>query len=150
MLHFESIWRSFVWLLIGVIFGLASILLILGSSFIFAKPLDINCVIDNNVIVFLCIALMSAAGADFLLTGNYHPGWRFAAFFGLPIPLLLLAYFLFSPNNINTPDANILIKIVWGYVILSFFYCIGLKSLLIYRERLNHKKAEYHKNLNLN
>lgn len=93
---------------------------------------------------------MSGAGADFLLTGNYHPGWRFGAFFGFLLPLLLLAYFLFSPNNKSAPDSHILAKIVWGYIVVAFFYCTGLKSLLIYRERLNHKKAEYHKNLNLN
>jgi hypothetical protein len=145
MIYFQSIWRSIVWLIIGALFGLASVLLILGSSMLFVGHLEIHSLIDSNIIVFLCIALMGGAGADFLLTGNYHAGWRVATFTFLFL-LLMTACYIFSPNNKEPPTKNALFWIVWGYVIVAILYCIGLKSLLIYRERLNHLGSQRHNN----
>lgn len=152
MLSFESVIRSVAWLIIGIIFGLASVIMVLASSIIFPhhkEILEISKMIDENVKVFLCIALMSAAAADFLLTGSYHAGWKICAFL-FSIIALLFAYFLFNPNNTAAPDKQILDKIVTIYICLTIPFCVGLKSLLIYREKLNHKKVKFTTHLSNN
>lgn len=143
MIYVQSIWRSLAWLAIGVFFGLVSIMFILASSVLFDKSMNTSDLFDCNVIVFLCIALMSGAAADFLLTGNYHVGWRATAF-AFTIVASLFAWVLFGPNNKVPPSVNVKDAVSETYGLATLIYCVGLKALLIYRERLNHEKAKFH------
>jgi hypothetical protein len=142
MIVFKSFLCSLLWLVFGVIFGLASILLIFASSAIFDNPLSLGNIIDANIVVFLCIALMSGAGTDFLISANYNI-WNRLFMFAIVVVFLALAYFLLSPNNRKAPSEKILHLFEIGYSIVAFGYCVTLKSLLIYRERLNHNKAQH-------
>ena len=91
--------------------------------------------------MFLCVALMSGAGADYLLSGSYHLGYRIAAF-SLTVIALLIVFFLFNPNNANPPDENIITNFAWGYSIFTFAYCILIKADIFLKEP-KHNKIRY-------
>jgi len=142
-MKWQSFFCSIGWLSSGAVFGYASILMVLASSAIFKEPVDLGKVIDSNFIVFLCIALMSGAGTDFLISGHFmHLAWRIVWLL-VVIILLLIAYFLFNPNNLYKLDKEPLVYVEIGYIIITICYCLTLKSLLIYRERVNHIKAQH-------
>lgn len=76
MLGFKSFGKAFIWLVLGCFFGLSSLLLIFASSAIFTHPIITGNIIDGNIVMYLCIALMSGAGADYSLSSSFHFGWR--------------------------------------------------------------------------
>jgi len=139
-LHFQSILRSFFWFTIGSIFGLGAIGLVLASSFLFANKLNFGDLGDPKIVIFLFVGLMGGAGTDFLLTGNYPRALR-GLLFCLVLIGLLIAWILLNPNNKIPPRGTVVFGAMWSYGIVSFIYCMILKSLLIYRERLNHTRA---------
>lgn len=141
MLHFESIWRAFAWLLLSALFGLASLLLILAASAIFSYHVNEK-LIDDNAIMFLCIALMSGAGIDFLLSCNHHFGLRLSAFLFV-ILAAAIAFFILSPNNANKPHEDTLNTFAGAYGVVTAAFCIILKTLIIYRERLSKEKLKF-------
>ncbi|HWB26666.1 MAG TPA: hypothetical protein VG738_14375 [Chitinophagaceae bacterium] len=140
MLRVLSIGRALLWLFFGTIFGLASLLLVFASAAIFTHHIN-GKIIDDYVIVFLCIALMSGAGSDYLLSVNHHMGWRSFAF-SLIIIALVISFYLFNPNNRITADAGILNGFTYGYVGFTSIYCIGLKGVIFYQESVNKHNSK--------
>lgn len=142
MLSFQAIWRAVIWLLIGIVFGLSSLLLIFASSAIFTHPISTSNLFDANIIMFLCVSLMSGAGGDFLLSKISNPGTRIAVFFPSVVALLIVC-FLFSPNNSSAPEKYVVKGFALGYGIATFIYCVSLKTIIFYRERLTDRKLNF-------
>jgi hypothetical protein len=139
MLYVKSILRALGWLIIGIAFGLSSLLLIFASKAIFSVPIDTGKLIDENIIMFLCVALMSGAGADFLFSEISTLGWRLFAFC-LNIIALLILGILFNPNNTYSAKPSLLEGFAITYGIVAFCYCMLLKTIVFYRERLTNSK----------
>lgn len=142
MLHIKSLIKAISWLFIGIFFGLASFVLIFASSVIFGHPITLGKIVDNNIIMFLCVALMSGAGSDFSLSDNYHWGVRIAVFFTVVIALLIVCV-VFNPSNNAVPDRDIVKDLATGYAIFTIIYCVGLKGILFYKEAISHKKLKF-------
>lgn len=140
---FSSFFRAFIWLIIGVVFGLASIILILASSSMFVQhgtSREVANAIDAEVIIFLCIALMSGAGADFLLSVKF--GWGVRGFiFSIVVIFLFLAFFLLNP--VNEPQKSVVNSFSVGYSIIAFVYCVSIKTVIFYEEILSKKRLRF-------
>ena len=91
MIFFESFVKAIGWLIIGTLAGLASIGLILASSAIFSIKFSGN-IITGDIIMFLCVGLMSGAGADYLFCSHFHKGYRIASLFLLIIAVLIIYF----------------------------------------------------------
>src|SRR5690349_10440496 len=125
-----SLFRAFLWIVIGVGFGLASIFLVLASSSMFVQhgvQIKPTVGIDSEVIIFLCLALMSGAGADFVLTPSNHH-WAVKGLLMLTVfTLLFVAFWLLSPNS--EPKENVVNSFTLGYCVACFFYCLFIKAI---------------------
>lgn len=131
-MYLKAIFKSIAWLIIGVFAGLSSLVILFASSAIFSRPIN-GRIIDDSIIVYLCIALMSGAAADFLLCGHYEI-WPRLFVFSLVIILILVIWLVFNPNNANPPTPQAIKSVVDWYIMITIGYCVGLKTVIFYKE----------------
>ncbi len=144
MLSFNCFLRSLAWLTIGIVFGLISLFLILFTSVVFGNHNNDHKIAElasSEAIVFLSLALMSGAGADFLLSEISTTSHRILAMVFVVI-LLLIGIIIFSPNNSFAAKETVKLWIEWIYCIFGSIYCVSIKTIIFYRERLNNRKLE--------
>ena len=140
MLYFQAIWRALTWLIIGIVFGLASVGFVLLTSTIFSQTEKIEKLIDPNIIIFLCLALMGGAGADFLLSKISTVYCRLF-YFAVIVVFFVLGCVVFNASL--KPKQDILEYIEYGYIAVTVSYCMIIKSIIFYQERLAHKKLNF-------
>jgi uncharacterized membrane protein YfcA len=137
MLHCRSILKALLWLIIGIFSGLASLFLVLVTSAVFTYR-STGVKIDKGVIMWLCVALMSAAGGDYLLS-EIPNLWKRVSFFLFCVIALLIVYFLLTPNTNSPVKPDTLNAVTNIYIGVTIIYCMALKTKLYYREILNKR-----------
>lgn len=138
----QSFLKATLWLVLGVFFGFASVLLILTSSKIFEGRLNVSDVadlVDPEFIVFLCVALMAGAGADYILSVNFIRSKRVNVLC-LIIIATGTAWFIFNPKTKATDSFLYWTSI--GFSVVAIIFCLWVKTILFYKEEVAHKKLK--------
>ena len=148
MLKVSCIGRAVAWLAIGTFFGLASAVLIFWASVIFGHNfVDTHHVSTKEGVIFLSLALMSGAGADLLFSEIGHWGVRVALMFFVGF-VLGIVYLMFSPNNTYRVNDVVINYAAWGIGTLTVIYCLSIKTVIFYKERVTNKELRKHTNKN--
>ena len=137
-----SFLRATVWLLFGVVFGFASILLIFASSAIFENkgtPVDIPHLVDPEFIIFLCVALMAGAGADYMLSVNFAKSKRLNV---LLFILLITSASWFVLNPILSASEVVLLWFTTIVAVVTIVFCLWAKTVIFYKEEDAHKRLK--------
>lgn len=139
MLHFLSFMRAIGWIVIGTVFGLASICIFVFASTFFNQDFhDPHNISNSEAVIFLCLALKSGAGADFLFSEISTWVGRILAMVFVVIALFFVG-FIFNPNNLYEPSEETITMIAIIYSMVTIIYCVALKWVIFYRERITNK-----------
>lgn len=141
MLHIQAIVKSVCWLIIGILFGLAGVILVLASAKFYSVSPDWEQV-DENIVIFMCIALMGGAGSDFLLS-KIHTFWCRLCLFIFAVLSFFIAFYIYNPNVKYKPAHDIMYNFEIGYIVVTCIYCMVLKSIIFFHEALSHKKLKF-------
>jgi hypothetical protein len=142
MTRLYPFFRATLWLILGIVFGLASILLILASSKIFEgglNPKEISQLIDPEFIVFLCVALIAGSGADYILSVNFNKSKRLNVLY-LIIIITGTAWFIFNPK-VKATDLFLYWSSI-GFSIIATIFCLCVKTVLFSKEESAHRKLK--------
>ncbi|MBV9961791.1 MAG: hypothetical protein JO072_06045 [Parafilimonas sp.] len=142
-LYLTASLKAFIWLVVSAGFGLASIAIYVFSAKIFSTTQTES--INDFVIIFLCLALTAGAGIDFVISSRSMSFGGRMALFSWNVITLLVAYILFTPNNINKPNGTVLDISTMIFSFITLGYCLGCKGNLFYEEdviKYENKRSE--------
>jgi hypothetical protein len=133
--------KSFLWILIGTIFGFSAFFLIFASKILYGQKIDIHQLLNYEFIVYLCVALMAGAAADWANLPDRHWGSRICPMMFCVI-LLFLLYTVFNPAAPHPKEA-ILKYITTFYVTVCVVFCMLIKANIFYEECEHIKPAKF-------
>jgi len=128
---FYVILKSFIWILIGIFFGISTFVLVFASKYLYGQPFDFNKYLSYEYIMYLCVALMAGAAADY---GNYPRGWKRIIPLFFCSMLLLILYIVFNPQIPQHPRESVVKIMAIVYSGVAFVFCMIIKSTIFLEE----------------
>lgn len=137
--HFEYYIKSFKWLLGNAVIGLSPLLFMLAIKIISERNIcdeEIEHLISDGVILFVCCAIMGSILIDFILGGHkLSSGVKILVVY---LPLLILAFLLLDyflmTQRMTTNTFHLSTPVSKFVILFSFVYCIFSKTVLYMKE----------------
>ncbi|NET34617.1 MAG: hypothetical protein F6K19_21750 [Cyanothece sp. SIO1E1] len=136
------IWKSFLkalfWLLINWFFGLFTLIVsIFFQSFIPNVAVTMEKVIEEGVLLFFCVAISAAAMVDYIFVKPKFPKYIEFGFYACPFVCLVFSSLVFSQlffHQNQSYNLDKLITVQTIIIVLTVFYCLGLKTIIFVSE----------------
>jgi hypothetical protein len=138
--------KTFLWVVGNTIFGLAPLLFMCFVRLISGNKIgnsEIDSLIHEGAIPFLCCAIMGAIAVEFLLSGYLFRSVQIFAIYLYPLFILSIISidYLFISLRIVTPQTfNLSSETSIFVIILSFGYCLFAKTKLYIKEGIQHEQ----------
>lgn len=133
-------WKSLKWFIGNLLFGLVPLLLmwlVEGLSHGNTGGDEINNILHEGVIHFLCIALMGAVMTEFLISGIKFGGFSVFAIYIFPLLVLSFVSLEYLLVYLKQTDNKCFdLRSTYTYVVffLSFIYCTFIKASFYIKE----------------
>lgn len=145
--YWDYFWKTFKWFIGNALFGVFPLVFMCIIYYLSEKKLgghEIEKLVYDGAVLFVCIAMVGAVLVDYYLSGFRATGFgRFAiyAFPSLILMLISVNYFLIHIKVIDNSRFSITSNTTIWTVAMSFIYILFVKTNLYIKEDVNHEPA---------
>jgi uncharacterized membrane protein YbjE (DUF340 family) len=125
--------RAIVWIIWGVIFGAGAFLFAFASAKLHNQAIKLEVILSYDYVMYICVVLMAGAAADFFCSAQ-RPWPNRVVPILVCIPFLFALGFIFESGGSKPTNETLMIYLRIIYVVISFFFCLGIKSVLFYED----------------
>lgn len=139
------LWKTAKWMIGNAIFGIFPLLFMCSVYYISEEKLgkeEINTLVYEGAILFVCIAIVGSVLVDFFLSGFRPNGFPRFAIYIFPLIILFIIsinYFLIHIKIIDKSRFSLSSGTTIVTVILSVIYILFVKTNLYMKEDLRHE-----------
>ncbi len=136
----KAFWKSFIWILLIILFGLMQLWLRICSSYVRKDILfSFEKILLDGVIVFFVTAIITTITIDFYFSKKrVYPKWAVGFMFGLfPCIIVLASAWLFGiclGQGNEVLNTHVIKSIEYVIITMSFIYSIAVKILKFYQD----------------
>lgn len=140
----KALFKSFVWIMLTILFGLLQLWLVLGSSLLIRTfNVSYEKIFLDGVLLFFVTAVVTALATDYYFSDRPYPGWAETIMFAFfPFVIIVLSVWLFG-ICLGREDLDIDIEglknVEYAVLFMTFIYAIVVKFIEFFHEE-NLKK----------